>query len=48
VPVEVEAGKHVIIEKPLTGYYGLETSNFKGNRFPKESMLVEAMAGGNE
>jgi predicted dehydrogenase len=38
------AGKDVIIEKPLTGYYGPETGDFKGNRFPKEFMLAEAMA----
>jgi len=38
------AGKHVIIEKPLTGYYGSETDDFKGNHFPKEPMLAEAMA----
>jgi predicted dehydrogenase len=38
------AGKHVIIEKPLTGYYGPATGDFKGNRFPKEPMLAEAMA----
>ena len=30
-------GKHVIIEKPLTGYYGAAT-------FPKEQMLAEATA----
>lgn len=38
------AGKHVIIEKPFTGYYGPGTADFRGNRFPKEKMLDEAMA----
>ena len=32
-----DLGKHVIIEKPLTGYYGAST-------FPKEQMLAEATA----
>ncbi len=48
--VAVEAlkqGKHVIIEKPFTGYYGLPKTDgveFRGNTFPKEIMLREAMA----
>ncbi len=48
--VAVEAlkrGKHVIIEKPFTGYYGPPKANgveFRGNTFPKEIMLREAMA----
>ncbi len=37
-------GKHVIIEKPFTGYYGPGTEDFRGNRFPKETMLREALA----
>jgi predicted dehydrogenase len=37
-------GKHVIIEKPFTGYYGPGTEDFRGNTFPKETMLREAMA----
>lgn len=37
-------GKHVIVEKPFTGYYGPGTPDFRGNRFPKETMLREAMA----
>ena len=40
-----EAGKHVIIEKPFTGYYGPEGDDaFHGNRFPKQKMLDEAVA----
>jgi len=48
--VAVEAmsrGKHVIIEKPFTGYYGPadeDGSKFRGNTFSKEIMLREAMA----
>ncbi len=37
-------GKHVIIEKPFTGYYGAGIRDFRGNKFPKEEMLREAMA----
>lgn len=46
-PVAVAAlrrGKHVIIEKPFTGYYGLGAKDFRGNTFPKDVMLREAMA----
>jgi predicted dehydrogenase len=40
----LEAGKHVIVEKPFTGYFGPpEDKNFKGNKFPKEKMLEEAV-----
>ncbi len=40
-----EAGKHLVIEKPFTGYYGPGGDDtFKGNRFPKEKMLTEAVA----
>jgi predicted dehydrogenase len=46
-PLAVEAlerGKHVIIEKPFTGYYGAGQPDFRGNTFPKEQMLREAVA----
>jgi predicted dehydrogenase len=40
-----EAGKHVVVEKPFTGYYGPRgDESFRGNRFPKEKMLEEAVA----
>ena len=40
----LQQGKHVIIEKPFTGYYGPGTDDFRGNTFSKETMLREAMA----
>ncbi len=46
-PLAVQAlqrGKHVIIEKPFTGYYGPGAEDFRGNKFSKEIMLREAMA----
>jgi predicted dehydrogenase len=46
-PLAVKAlrrGKHVVIEKPFTGYYGPGTEDFRGNRFSKEIMLRVAMA----
>jgi len=40
-----EAGKHVVVEKPFTGYYGpVDDDTFMGNRFPKATMLEEAVA----
>jgi predicted dehydrogenase len=40
----LEQGKHVIIEKPLTGYFGSGAQDFQGNSFSKETMLREALA----
>ena len=37
-------GKHVIIEKPFTGYFGPGTVDFRGDTFSKEIMLREAVA----
>ena len=45
--IAVEAlkrGKQVVIEKPLTGYFGPPTDEFEGRSFSKEVMLREAMA----
>jgi predicted dehydrogenase len=40
-----EAGKHLVVEKPFTGYFGpAEDTTFKGNAFSKETMLEEAVA----
>jgi predicted dehydrogenase len=41
----LERGKHVIMEKPFTGYYGPAghgADNFRGNTFSKEVMLTAA------
>ena len=46
-PLATEAlrlGRHVIIEKPLTGYFHSGTEPFRGNSFSKETMLREAVA----
>jgi predicted dehydrogenase len=48
-PLAVEAfsrGKHVVIEKPFTGFYGPPNAgdNFRGDTFSKETMMREAMA----
>ena len=40
----LEAGKNTIVDKPFTGYFGpLKDKSFKGNKFPKEKMLEEAI-----
>jgi predicted dehydrogenase len=49
-PLAVEAfkrGKHVIIEKPFTGYFGPATGEFRGDTFSKEIMLRETVASCN-
>ena len=39
-----EAGKHLVVEKPFTGYYGpAGDASFRGNTFSKEKMLEEAV-----
>ncbi len=41
----LEAGKHVIVEKLFTGYYGPRgDESFRGNLYPKEQMLEGAVA----
>ncbi|HEX4038138.1 MAG TPA: Gfo/Idh/MocA family oxidoreductase [Acidobacteriaceae bacterium] len=40
-------GKHLIIEKPLTGFFGppgADPASFRGNAYPKEEMLRAAVA----
>jgi predicted dehydrogenase len=45
VVAALEAGAHVIVEKPFTGYFGPPgEDSFRGNRFSKQTMLAEAMA----
>lgn len=39
-----EAGKHVIVEKPLTGFFGEAGDEaFRGNQYPKDRMLAAAV-----
>ena len=40
----LQRGRHVIVEKPFTGYFGDDTAEFRGNAFPKETMLQETVA----
>ncbi|HEX4007900.1 MAG TPA: Gfo/Idh/MocA family oxidoreductase [Acidobacteriaceae bacterium] len=39
----LERGRHVIIEKPLTGYYGDGAPDFRGDSFPKTTMLQQTL-----
>src|SRR5205814_4729909 len=41
----IEAGKHVLIEKPFTGAFGPSGGDFAGNRPAKEPLLKDALAG---
>ena len=41
----LQAGKHLIVEKPLTGFFGpVDDESFRGDRYPKEHMLAEVLA----
>lgn len=40
----LQQGKHVIIEKPFTGYFGNGTDQFNGDTFSREVGLKEALA----
>jgi len=47
-PIVVAAlrkNRHVIVEKPFTGYFGDGSSSFNGDTFPREKGLQEALAG---
>src|SRR5262249_45204875 len=37
-------GRHAVVEKPFTGYYGNGKPSFRGNRFSKTRMLQHALA----
>jgi predicted dehydrogenase len=40
----IEAGKHVLVEKPFTGAFGPPAGSFAGNRAGKEALLKDALA----
>ena len=40
----IEAGKHVVVEKPFTGAFGPATGAFAGNRAGKKALLEDALA----
>src|SRR5262245_7702140 len=40
----IEAGKHVLIEKPFTGAFGPAAGSFAGNLASKETLLKDALA----
>lgn len=40
----LQRGRHVIVEKPFTGYYGDGSPDFRGDAAPKEPMMREALA----
>jgi predicted dehydrogenase len=40
----LEKNKHVIVEKPFTGYFGDGTNSFNGDIFPRETGLKHALA----
>jgi predicted dehydrogenase len=37
-------GRHAVVEKPFSGYFGTGKPSFRGDRFPKKTMLREALA----
>lgn len=39
----LKRGKHVIVEKPFTGYFGEDSPEFNGDTFPREKGLKMAM-----
>ena len=40
----IDAGRHVLIEKPFTGAFGPKGGDFAGNRAAKEPLLEDALA----
>jgi predicted dehydrogenase len=40
----IDAGKHVLIEKPFTGAFGSPSGALKGNRAAREALLKDALA----
>ena len=44
VVAALEKNRHVIVEKPFTGYFGDGSPSFNGDTFPREKGLREALA----
>jgi predicted dehydrogenase len=44
VVAALEKNKHVIVEKPFTGYFGDGREDFNGDKFPREKGLENALA----
>jgi predicted dehydrogenase len=44
VVATLEKNKHVIVEKPFTGYFGDSREDFNGDKFPREKGLEHALA----
>jgi predicted dehydrogenase len=40
----LENNRHVIVEKPFTGYFGDRAEDFSGDSFPREKGLAQALA----
>src|SRR4030043_116817 len=40
----LEKDRHVIVEKPFTGYFGDGSKDFNGDKFPREKGLEQALA----
>jgi predicted dehydrogenase len=40
----LEKNKHVIVEKPFTGYFGDGSAGFSGDKFPREKGMEHALA----
>src|SRR5262245_37452216 len=40
----IDAGKHVLVEKPFTGAFGPPVGTFAGNHASKEALLKDALA----
>jgi len=44
VTATLEKNKHVVVEKPFTGYFGDGSAEFNGDKFSREEGLIQALA----
>lgn len=44
VTAALEKNKHVVVEKPFTGYFGDGSAEFNGDKFSREEGLIQALA----